>query len=192
MSYRPITDTWIMARPKLLGGKKYYGAYPAGFLERARALLGVRINEPVLHVCGGMARYYPYKGGFGPNDETLDLDPATEPTHLQDARSVFPSCPGGWPAIIADPPYDSNHASRYNVHPSKLPTPSVLLKNALDVLCEGGRFGLLHWFPPRPPKNVKFVAAIGVFCGFNNRVRLFSVFEKTDESYYRIDGLESR
>jgi hypothetical protein len=32
VSYRPITDVWILARPKV----KYYGAYPNGFLERAR------------------------------------------------------------------------------------------------------------------------------------------------------------
>ena len=31
MSYRPITDVWILGRPKV----RYYGAYPSGFLERA-------------------------------------------------------------------------------------------------------------------------------------------------------------
>lgn len=40
MSYRPITDFWILARPKV----KYYGAYPSGFLERARALVGVMMG----------------------------------------------------------------------------------------------------------------------------------------------------
>ena len=40
MSYRPITDTWFLARAKLQGGAKYYGAYLGGFPERARALLG--------------------------------------------------------------------------------------------------------------------------------------------------------
>lgn len=65
MSYRPITDVWILARPKV----KYYGAYPNGFLERARALLGVSPFDPVLHVCGGSAREYPAKPrGFGPRE----------------------------------------------------------------------------------------------------------------------------
>lgn len=36
MSFRPIADVWILARPKV----KYYGAYPNGFLERALPLLG--------------------------------------------------------------------------------------------------------------------------------------------------------
>ena len=31
MSYRPITDNWILARAKLKGGRKYYGAL--GFFE---------------------------------------------------------------------------------------------------------------------------------------------------------------
>ncbi len=53
MSYRPITDVWILARAKLTGGHKLYGAFPGGFGERARDLLGVHIDDPVLHVCGG-------------------------------------------------------------------------------------------------------------------------------------------
>ena len=69
MSYRPICDTWILARSKV----KYYGAYPAGFLERARSQLGVHINDPVLHVCSGKVKDYPYAGGFGPNDKTVDI-----------------------------------------------------------------------------------------------------------------------
>jgi len=68
--FRPIADTWILARPKVA----YYGAYPSGFLERARSLLGVSIFDPVLHVCGGRVRDYPFRG-FGPNDRTIDLDP---------------------------------------------------------------------------------------------------------------------
>ena len=36
MSYRPITDVMILARSKT----KYYGAFPAGFLSRARWELG--------------------------------------------------------------------------------------------------------------------------------------------------------
>jgi len=46
MSYRPITDFWILAR--------YATAltYPGGFLHHARAPLGVGPDDPVLHVCG--------------------------------------------------------------------------------------------------------------------------------------------
>lgn len=81
MGYRPITDMWLLARCKYKGGVKRYGGYLGGFPERARALLGATIDEPVLHVCGGLARLYPYPGGFGPNDKTLDLDDEVEPDY---------------------------------------------------------------------------------------------------------------
>lgn len=92
MSYRPITDVWILARPKV----KFYGAYPAGFLSRARALLGVRPYDAVLHVCAGAVRQYPgphngvaYKG-LGPNDMTLDASPDYLPDFLRDANLELP------------------------------------------------------------------------------------------------------
>ena len=70
-NYRPFTDVWILARSKV----KYFGAYPAGFLQRARdlLLLGAGSSRAVLHVCSGRVRDYPYQG-FGPWDITMDLD----------------------------------------------------------------------------------------------------------------------
>lgn len=175
MSYRPITDMWFLARAKLKGGVKYYGAYLGGFPERARALLGVTIDEPVLHVCGGMARLYPYRGGFGPNDKTLDMDFRCEPDFLQDARDPLPK---GFGAMLIDPPYSEQDANRYAVGPSVYPAPGRLVQNAIDALTDGQRAGLIHYALPKQPKNTKFVAAVGILCGFNNRIRVFSVFEK--------------
>lgn len=197
MSYRPITDLWILARAKLLDGQTWYGAYPGGFPERARALLGVTINDPVLHVCGGKAKFYPYKGGFGPNDRTLDLDEALKPDYLQDAREPFPlrttyhELPdetdvrlSPWPAILMDPPYSEQDAEKYAVGASVYPSPNLLLKNALQAVRPGGRVGMIHYILPQPPTpakvdfETKFIAAVGVLTGFNNRVRIYSVFER--------------
>lgn len=178
MSYRPITDTWFLARARLQGGVKYYGAYLGGFPERARALLGVRLNEPVLHVCGGMAKLYPYKGGFGPNDMTLDINPDCNPDYLQDARDPFPK---GFKAILMDPPYSEEDAAHYTPGSDCYPKPNTLIKNAMDVLPIGSRVGLIHYMLPGKPKNAKFIAAVGVMCGFNNRIRVYSVFERTDD-----------
>lgn len=180
MSYRPITDVWFLARAKLKDGKKYYGAYMGGFPERARVLLGASIRDPVLHVCGGMAKFYPYSGGFGENDRTLDINPRVEPDFLQDARDPFPStsmdCP--WIGILMDPPYSEQDANKYPCGEDAYPKPNQLIKNALDVLTVGRRVGLLHYSLPAQPKNAKFIAAIGILCGFNNRIRVFSVFQK--------------
>lgn len=166
MSYRPITDIWILARPKV----KYYGAYPNGFLERARALLGVTPLDPVLHVCGGMARQYPAKPrGFGPNDKTLDLDPALTPNYLQSAMDPLPwmvpavcdplpeSAPTPWPALIADPAYTEVDADHYAPGRAAFPKPNVILKNMLAVVRPGGRVGMLHYILPQPPQGRRAV-----------------------------------
>lgn len=145
-NYRPITDIWILARPKLKDGKKYYGAYPAGFLQRARDLLGCGIHDPVLHVCGGMARHYPY-AGFGPNDRTLDLDPKTEPDYCQDVTEPWPvaftndiGVPIDLRGVIADPPYSDEEATHYAPGKAKYPRPSQILARAAECL------------QPRPPR----------------------------------------
>ena len=188
MSYRPITDIWVLARAKLKGGEKYYGAYPGGFPERARALLGATIDEPVLHVCGGMVRNYPYHGGFGLHDKTLDLAAATVPDFLQDAREPFPF---GFKAILIDPPYSAENASHYAPGAVAYPSPNLLLKNALCALDLGRRVGILHYIVPQPPRGMKtrFVAMIGVMVGFNNRIRAYSVFERVAESADMLTGL---
>lgn len=181
MSYRPITDTWILARPKV----PYYGAYPSGFLSRARALLGVPPDYRVLHVCGGHAKLYSLpeygvvkgvpQAGFGENDKTLDIDPATNPDYCVDIRTQqIVDAP--WPAIIADPPYTPEDSKKYAV--DAMPSAKDLLKTCLDAVTPGGRVGMLHYLWPRPPEGVKPVALITVVCGYNNRARFFSVFEK--------------
>lgn len=175
MSYRPITDMWILARAKLKGGEKYYGAYLGGFPERARALLGVSIYDPVLHVCGGRAKLYPYKRGFGPNDKTLDIRPEVEPDFLQDARQPLPL---GFKAHLIDPPYSEKDAENYATE-NAYPTPNELIRNSLATLEPGQRVGIIHYILPQPPKDkAVFVACVGIICGFNNRIRVLSVFEK--------------
>jgi len=185
MGYRPITDVWFLARAKLKGGRKYYGAYLGGFPERARALLGVNINDPVLHVCGGMAKHYPYRGGFGPNDKTLDLDPLVEPDYLQDARHKYPE---GFAAILADPPYSEQEAENYNTGAANYPKPNEIVKRAFEVLPVGGRVGIIHYILPACPKNGKLVATVATLCGFNNRVRVYSVFEKVGADETAVQG----
>ena len=181
MSYRPICDMWMLARCKYKSGIKRYGGYLAGFPERARVLLGCNINDPILHVCGGMAKDYPYKRAVGPNDKTLDLDPACNPDFLQDAREPFPLNTDNkvpWAGILIDPPYSEQDATHYLPGADKYPSPSLLIKNAIDVVSIGSRVGIIHFYPPKHPKNAMMVACIGIIAGFNNRIRVYSVYEK--------------
>lgn len=177
-SYRPICDVWILARSKV----KYYGAYPSGFLHRARALLGVTPSDAVLHVCAGRVRDYPF-AGFGKFDKTLDLDPDTKPDYVHDARIALPWKNEmnfePWPAVLIDRPYSADDAARYAPGATALPSLNLLLKNALGVVPVGGRVGCLDYVWPQPPKFGTEVAVIAVGTGRNNRARWFTVFQRT-------------
>ena len=175
MIYRPVTDVWILGRCKYRGGAKRFGGYLGGFPERARSLLGVSLDDPVLHVCGGLVRLYPYARAIGPNDQTLDLDPGVKPDFLQDARSPYPA---GFRAILCDPPYGEAEAERYPPGREVYPPPNLIVKLALNALPVGGRVGILHYIWPDCGPNAKEVAAVAVGTGRNGRARWFVVFEK--------------
>ena len=189
-NYRPICDTWILARPKVA----YYGAYPNGFLERARALLGVGWWDPVLHVCSGKIREYPGKRGVGPNDCTVDLSPAVDSAldrhQMRDVvvygvppPQTFIGCRevatlDYWPAILADPPYTEDDADHYAPGRVALPLPGPLVAGMLRLVEPGGKVGILHYQFPRPPKDTILVAKISVSMGWGNRDRVYTVFER--------------
>lgn len=181
MSYRPITDVWILARPKV----KYYGAYPNGFLERALPMIGATENDRVLHLCGGRAKLYPNRRLVA-HAATVDVDPETQPDWVADlsrdrwAPEVAPLAliDTAWHAVLIDPPYtDADHA-KYSTGGASMPSPSRLLRIGLDLVKPGGKVGVLHYVWPRPPEDARSIACIGVVCGFGNRMRCFSVFER--------------
>lgn len=187
MSYRPISDVWWLARCKYKNSVKRYGGYLGGFPERARVLIGCPLDQPMLHVCGGMAKHYPYKRGFGINDRTMDLDEKCEPDILHDCRLI--AWPKGinlaspdfiyWGGILIDPPYTEEDATKYSPGADKYPNPHQLVQTAINTLRVGYKVGIIHYIVPRCPKNAMFVASIAVKCGFGNRVRTFNVFERT-------------
>jgi hypothetical protein len=174
-AYTPFTDTWWCCRSWL----KYYGAYPRGFLRKARELVlaGQPFDAPILHVCSGRVRDYQTRG-FGPNDCTFDLDPSLNPDFVADARDPAAYNHERWAAILADPPYTAEDADKYAPSSVALPSPYVIVRNAIAALEPGRRAGILHYFSPQAPKGSKFVACVTVLTGFNNRARLLSVYEK--------------
>lgn len=180
MTYRPITDVWILARPKV----RYYGAYPNGFLERALPMLGASEHDKVLHLCGGRAKDYPNKRLVA-NAVTVDADPETKPDHVFDLSHngalLFDTPRDGWPAVIADPPYTPEDHAQYAVNGHGLPTANHLLRVGLSLVKPGGKVGVLHYVWPQPPKMARSIACVGVIVGFNNRMRCFSVFERASQ-----------
>lgn len=198
MGYRPITDLWILARAKLKpfpDGKprKYYGAYLGGFPERARVLIGCALDTPLLHVCGGMARFYPYPRGFGLQDKTMDLNPACQPDYLMDCRSKrwprrhradmeaghFSENGLEWGGILIDSAYSEPDQKKYSAHvQGKYPNPNELVQTAINHLRIGYKVGIIHYVWPACPKNAIEVAHVAVSCGRNNRERAFVVYER--------------
>jgi len=177
MSYRPVTDVCLMARPKV----PYYGAFPNGSLERMRLPLGAQIQDEILFVCSGRVRAYPCRG-FGPNDKTVDINKKLRPDFVMDVRLELPVKQGGWRAMIVDTPYSRDEAKHYGTE-NQYPEPDPLLKLCLEHTRPGGRVGFLHWYWPRPPREVhgcpiKEVFVMPVSTGRASRIRNYVVFEK--------------
>jgi hypothetical protein len=193
MSYRPFTDVWILARPK----SKYFGAYPAGFLRRARDLIGCSRGDQVLHVCSGdIAGYKCGPGcsgngdhwhGFGPNDITVDVDAEVMADYHLDVRAIesFHVIAGKHQikGVLADPPYNKQFAANYRAGSDLFPSANVIVKNALAILPVGGRVGILSMEWPRYPKaTARQIAIVGVLVGNGNVGRWFAVYERTAQS----------
>jgi hypothetical protein len=180
-NYRPITDVWILGRPKV----KYHGSFPGGFLHRARALLGVGPRDAVLHVCAGKVREYPYRG-LGREDETVDIDPMCKPDHLRDVRLGLPfrtlshsDVKAEWDACLIDRPYSAEDAAKYAGGADVLPPLNALLKAALAVVPVGRCVGVLDYKWPRPPRDgAREVAIVAVTNGRDANMRTFSVWER--------------
>ena len=101
------------------------------------------------------------------------------PDFLADARDPSAYNHERWAAILADPPYTLEDADHYPPGRAVIPSPYVIVKNAIAALESGRRVGILHLVAPQAPKGSRFVACITVLTGFNNRARLFSVYEKS-------------
>jgi hypothetical protein len=171
-------DHWVLPPPWLRDGVKYYGAYPKGFLEKARFLLGIGWDDALLHVCSGRVRDYWNPKAIGENDFTLDCNAGTSPNYLCDVTTADDSTAMGelWDAILADPPYTPEDAKHYGDYP--FPNPHKLVKKCVEAVKPGGRVGILHLVVPRCPANARFRALIGVTVGSGTRARVFSIFEK--------------
>ena len=125
-------------------------------------------------------------GQQGTVDITVDIDPLVSPDVVCDVSQP------GWASnmyafatlfrgILIDRPYTEDDAKKYRMASKDLPTMKVLLTGANELLLDGGRVGVLDYVWPRPVPGLYPVAKIGVSCGFGNRDRCFSVFERRGE-----------
>ena len=100
-------------------------------------------HDAVLHVCGGQARHYPYKGRIRP--QTTRPWISTRPpnlTYLQDAASALPR-PGHHCGSAVQQGRRALHP-----RPRSMPQPSRIVARAIEALPIGGRVGIIRHILP--------------------------------------------
>ncbi len=165
--------TWVIGAD-YRNKTRFYGAYPAGYLERLAALFPD--VQPIDD--GKLTTLHAFSGSLPPGPYVrLDLNPDREPDavgNVYDGRAALPAC--RFPLIIADPPYSAEDAARYD-------TPTVDRRRALaglaDVAEPGGH---LVWLDTVWPMHSKAqwltVGRITIVRSTNHRVRMATIFER--------------
>jgi SAM-dependent methyltransferase len=152
--------------PRRFQKSKFYGEYPATFLNRALALFP--LAENILHCPSGAIQGVP---GI-----TVDKvkDAARCPQVVADACAL-PFQDSSFDLTLSDPPYSDHDAERYGTGHFPL---RKAMREFHRVLKPHGHLGLLHVMIPSFSKEVwNCVATIGVLTGTNARARVFTIFE---------------
>lgn len=173
-----VYATWLIGND-YRNKSRFYGAYPAGFLDRLMALMGdvpfTRVVggfhvQNILHVFSGSLPAGPYV--------RLDLHRDREAEYhgsVYDAAGIFGLRPK-FGLVIADPPYTGADAVKYE-------TPMVNRGRAMraiaDITLPGGHLAWLDTVWPMHRKDQwTTVGRITVIRSTNHRVRLLSIFER--------------
>jgi hypothetical protein len=161
-----VVGTWIMGNDyRVKSG--YYGGYPAGYLKRIKALFPDK--QRVLHLFSGRVDQSAMPG------DTVDLNPALEPTFLDDAQTLKNVPLENYDLVLADPPYSVEDAEHYQ--------PTMVKRNkvmeALQRVTPGTHIVWLDQALPMYRKD-KFAleASIGMQKSTNHRFRHIVVWRR--------------
>jgi len=155
---------------------RYYGAYPAGYLDRVMALFpdcGPGWNKP-LHVFSGSL---PKSDAYA----TYDVNPDLQPDFCGSVYDIKHWMTLGatellWSLILADPPYSSEDAKKYG-------TPMVnrarVMRALASVALVGGHLVWLDTVWPMHRKDEwRTVGRIALTRSTNHRVRMLTILER--------------
>lgn len=161
-----VVGTWIMGNDyRVKSG--YYGGYPAGYLRRVKALFPDA--RRVLHVFSGRVDQSVLHG------DTVDVNPALEPTFVDDAQTLERVPLADYDLVLADPPYSVEDAERYQTTMVKRNT----VMSALRRLRPGAHVVWLDQVLPMYRKDAFSVqAVIGMVKSTNHRFRVATVFQR--------------
>lgn len=161
-----IVGTWIMGNDYRVKSA-YYGGYPAGYLRRIRALFPEKRN--VLHLFSGKVDVATFPG------DTVDINPANNPTYVDDAQTLQIVPLERYDLILADPPYSVEDAERYQTTMVK----RNRVMRALQRAAPGAHVVWLDQVLPMYRKDAFAIdGVIGMVKSTNHRFRVVTVFRR--------------
>jgi hypothetical protein len=159
-----VVGTWIMGNNYRVKST-YYGGYPAGYLKRIRSLFPDK--KRTLHLFSGKVDTAAFPG------DTVDINPALNPTYLDDAQSLENVPLESYDLVLADPPYSVEDADHYQTTMVK----RNKVMRALERLPQGAHVVWLDQALPMYRKAVFDIdATIGMWKSTNHRFRGITIF----------------
>lgn len=147
---------------------KYYGEYPPTYLNRVYSLFPDAEN--VLHIFSGMVEY-----GHWKNEITIDLNESLKPKIVGNCQNL-PFKENSFDLILADPPYSSADAVKYNC---KMPNRKAVIHECYKILKPNGYLVWLDTtYPMYTKKEFNLIGTIGIIRSTNHRTRTVFVWEK--------------
>jgi hypothetical protein len=161
-----LVGTWVMGNDyRVKSG--YYGGYPAGYLKRVKALFPDK--QRVLHLFSGKVDLAALPG------DTVDINPALQPTYLDDAQKLESVPLEKYDLILADPPYSVEDCERYQTTMIKR---NVVMR-ALQRCSSGTHIVWLDQVLPMYRKDIFVMdGCIGMVKSTNHRFRVVTVFRR--------------
>lgn len=162
-----IVGVWIMGNDyRVKSG--YYGGYPTGYLKRVGALFPDKKN--ILHVFSGKVDQSILAG------DTVDLNPETGPTYLDDAQTMTAVPLEKYDLVLADPPYSVEDAERYRTTMVKR---NKVMSALGERLVDGAHVIWLDQVLPMYKKDQFSIdGVIGMVKSTNHRFRVVTIFRK--------------
>jgi 16S rRNA G966 N2-methylase RsmD len=165
-----VVGTWIMGNDYRVKSA-YYGGYPAGYLRRVRALFPDKAR--ILHLFSGQVDLAAFPG------DTVDINPALNPTYVDDAQTLRHVPLETYDLVLADPPYSVEDANHYQTTMVKR---NVVMR-ALQRLPTGAHVVWLDQVLPMYRKDAfEQEAVIGMWKSTNHRFRGITIFRRRDAS----------
>lgn len=144
---------------------RYYGAYPAGYLDRLLALFPDIAPASTLHVFSGSL----------PPGEYARCD-SVQPAEYRCTVEQLPNFGAGFALIVADPPYSAEDAKRYG-------TPAIHRGRTMQALAKvAARGAFCCWldtcWPMHRKAEWRTVGRVVITRSTNHRTRDLTIFER--------------